>query len=113
MPMRGERVLRAARISEEVEVLDRDATARRPRWATTAPGRVNSVTDSEGYTVKRQYDAAGRVTRTTYPDGTSEQTTYDRLDPRESRDRLVAAGGRPLQHADRADWSVSLSLRGH
>jgi RHS repeat-associated protein len=51
-------------------------------------GRVNSITDAEGYSLALQYDAAGRVTRTTYPDGTYEQTTYNRLDPKETRDRL-------------------------
>ncbi len=30
-------------------------------------GRVNAVTDSDGYVVTAQYDLAGRVTRTTYP----------------------------------------------
>ena len=50
----------------------------------------------EGYTVTTDYDAIGgdaaktldRVAKVTYPDGTFEQTTYDRLDAEWTRDRL-------------------------
>jgi YD repeat-containing protein len=34
------------------------------------------------------YDALDRVTKVTYPDGTYEETVYNRLDPERSRDRL-------------------------
>jgi RHS repeat-associated protein len=51
-------------------------------------GRVRSVTDSEGYTQTFDYDALDRPTRVTFPDGTFEQITYDRLDAVEFRDRL-------------------------
>ena len=34
------------------------------------------------------YDAAGRPTLVSYPDGTSEQTIYNKLDPEQKRDRL-------------------------
>jgi YD repeat-containing protein len=53
-----------------------------------ALSRVRTVTDSDNYTVTTDYDAAGRVTRTTYPDGTYEEATYNRLDPARRRDRL-------------------------
>jgi len=51
-------------------------------------GRVNTVTDSEGYAVTAAYDAADRVVQLSYPDGTTEQTTFDRLDLHQQRDRL-------------------------
>jgi YD repeat-containing protein len=50
--------------------------------------RVRTVTDPDKYTVTTDYDAMGRVTRTTYPDGTDEANTYDRLDLVRRRDRL-------------------------
>jgi RHS repeat-associated protein len=59
-------------------------------------GRLRTTTDSEGYTVTVDYDAIGgdptktlnRFAKVTYPDGTYEQTTYDRLDPEWTRDRI-------------------------
>ncbi len=59
-------------------------------------GRLRTTTDSEGYFLTIDYDAIGgdpaqtmdRVAKVTYPDGTSEETTYDRLDPEWTRDRL-------------------------
>ena len=51
-------------------------------------GRVRTVTDSDNYTLTYDYDSANRPTRVTFPDGTYEQTTYDRLDAAERRDRL-------------------------
>ncbi len=59
-------------------------------------GRLRTATDSEGYAVTIDYDAIGgdptktmdRIAKVTYPDGTYEETTYDRLDPEWTRDRL-------------------------
>ena len=59
-------------------------------------GRLRTTTDSESYAVTVDYDAIGgdptktmdRVAKVTYPDGTYEQVTYDRLDPEWTRDRL-------------------------
>jgi YD repeat-containing protein len=51
-------------------------------------GRVRTVTDSEGYSVTYDYDAADRPTKVTYPDGTYEQITYKNLDPVLGRDRM-------------------------
>ncbi len=50
-------------------------------------GRPKTVTDYEGYTVTLDYDAIGgiatktldRVTKVTFPDGTTEQSVYDDL----------------------------------
>ncbi len=59
-------------------------------------GRLRTTTDSEGYAVTIDYDSIGgdptktmdRVAKVTYPDGTYEETTFDRLDPEWTRDRL-------------------------
>ena len=51
-------------------------------------GRVRTITSTDGYTLTYDYDAADRVTRTTYPDTTYEQFAYNRLDRSVSRDRL-------------------------
>jgi RHS repeat-associated protein len=50
-------------------------------------GRVATYTDSEGWTISYSYDAADRVTRITYPDGTTDQYTWDKLDLAAYRDR--------------------------
>jgi RHS repeat-associated protein len=50
--------------------------------------RLNSVTDTEGYRISTAYDIFDRPVLTTYPDGTSEQSVYDRLDLVATRDRL-------------------------
>ncbi len=51
-------------------------------------GRRRTSTDAAGLTLTYDYDAFDRVTQVTYPDGTSEQTTYNRLDAEGKRDRL-------------------------
>jgi RHS repeat-associated protein len=51
-------------------------------------GRVNTITDSEGYTVVVGYDELNRATQISYPDNTYEQIIYSRLDPEWGRDRL-------------------------
>ena len=50
-------------------------------------GRVNSITESDGYVVTMLYDPLNRLTRRTYPDATYEETTYQRLDAVTVRDR--------------------------
>jgi len=49
--------------------------------------RVATYTDSEGWTVAYSYDNADRVTQITYPDGTSDRYTYDKLDLASYQDR--------------------------
>ncbi len=51
-------------------------------------GRMRTVTDSHNYTLTFDYDTFDRITKVTYPDGTNEQTIYNRLDPEQERDRL-------------------------
>lgn len=43
-------------------------------------GRVASKTDSEGYTISYQYDALNRLIKTSYPDGSQETLTWNKLD---------------------------------
>jgi YD repeat-containing protein len=43
-------------------------------------GRVQTATDTEGYTLTYNYDAADRRTQITHPDGTYEQFVYTNLD---------------------------------
>ncbi len=49
--------------------------------------RVRTKTDSDGHVLTYDYDALDRVTKVTYPDGTYEQVTYDRLNQGAARDR--------------------------
>ncbi|GHT96521.1 hypothetical protein AGMMS49545_21720 [Betaproteobacteria bacterium] len=52
-----------------------------------ARGNLASETDSEGYTLKYEYDPFDRITKITYPDGTTTETTWDKLDPVMLKDR--------------------------
>jgi RHS repeat-associated protein len=49
--------------------------------------RVRTATDSEGYTITSNYDNLDRLTSTVYPDGTSDQTVYNKLDVDHTIDR--------------------------
>jgi RHS repeat-associated protein len=51
-------------------------------------GRVRTAADADSYTITYDYDALDRPTRVTYPDGTYEETVYNRLDAEKHRDRL-------------------------
>ena len=57
--------------------------------------RVRTFTDSESWTVTYDYDAADRVTKATYPDGTTEISTYNRLDLASFQDRKGGSGPTP------------------
>jgi YD repeat-containing protein len=50
-------------------------------------GGAQRGTDSEGWSVTYDYDVADRVTKVTYPDGTTDQCVYDKLDLASYRDR--------------------------
>ncbi|MDR2031586.1 MAG: pilus assembly protein [Azoarcus sp.] len=60
-------------------------TAQRYTW--DAAGNLVSETDSEGYTLKHAYDGLGRRTKTVYPDGTTSEYTWDKLDLVKVKDR--------------------------
>lgn len=49
--------------------------------------RVATYTDSEGWTIAYTYDSANRITKITYPDGTSDNFTFDKLDLASYQDR--------------------------
>ncbi|HJV91536.1 MAG TPA: hypothetical protein VJ623_14595 [Holophagaceae bacterium] len=51
-------------------------------------GRIHTVTNPDGYTLTYDYDALDRRTKVTYPDTTTEQTVFDRLDVGSTKDRL-------------------------
>lgn len=51
-------------------------------------GPIHTVTDSEGYQLTFDYDDLNRLVKTTYPDGTSETSIYDKLDAILQSDRL-------------------------
>jgi RHS repeat-associated protein len=50
-------------------------------------GRVETVTESDGYSLETEYDDMDRPTRLTYPDGTYEEMVYANLDLARMRDR--------------------------
>jgi RHS repeat-associated protein len=56
-------------------------------YARDMLGRVRTVTDSDGYAVTTDYDDFDRPLITTFPDGTFEAITYDRLDAKSRRSR--------------------------
>ncbi len=64
------------------------ATGATTTYSYDGYARLRTVTDSEGYVVTTDYDALDRPTKVTYPDGTYEQTVYNRLDAQDTRDRL-------------------------
>lgn len=51
-------------------------------------GRVFSITNSDTYSQTYQYDGLDRLTHVTYPDGSQDRVTYDKLDVATVRDRL-------------------------
>ncbi|MBI4752257.1 MAG: hypothetical protein HY774_27530 [Acidobacteria bacterium] len=52
-------------------------------------GRVDTVTNSDGYALSYDYDNLDRLTRTTYPDTTYQELTYNKLDVSQVRNRLA------------------------
>ncbi len=60
-----------------------------------AIGRVASKTDAAGYTLTYSYDDLDRLVRTTYPDGTHDDVTWDKLDVAAVKDRY----GNVTQHS--------------
>jgi RHS repeat-associated protein len=53
-----------------------------------AAGNAASVVGPDGYNLAFAYDAMDRLTRVTFPDTTYTETTFLKLDPQTSRDRL-------------------------
>jgi YD repeat-containing protein len=65
-------------------------TADQIKFTYDTIGRVITKTQW-GYKLTYAYDNLDRLTRTTFPDGTYEEITYNRLDKRTFRDRLGSA----------------------
>lgn len=63
-----------------LETVTNANTAVAASYTYDAKARIETYTDSEGWSVSYAYDAADRVTSITYPDGTAKRYTYDRLD---------------------------------
>jgi YD repeat-containing protein len=57
------------------------------RFTYDAFARIRTITDLEGWMVTYDYDAADRVTKITYPDGTTDLYTYGKLDLASYQDR--------------------------
>jgi RHS repeat-associated protein len=53
-----------------------------------AVGRVQTVTNTDGYVLAYNYDNLDRVIKVTYPDGTFDSFTYNKLDLVQAQDRL-------------------------
>jgi RHS repeat-associated protein len=68
-------------------------------------GRVRTMVDTDGASVTLDYDPLDRLVRTTYSDGTYEETIYARLDPVQVRDRL----GRTTNYAYDANRRLTAS----
>jgi RHS repeat-associated protein len=66
-------------------------------------GRVIAETDPAGATIRYTYDAADRITSTTYPDDTSSYRTYNLLDLASYTDRL----GQKTQYTYDADRELT------
>lgn len=69
-------------------------------------GRLYTATDSEGYTLTFSYDSLDRPTQTLYPDGTTEQTTWSRLDPVMTTDRIGRCSQSSFDNMDRLIYQV-------
>jgi RHS repeat-associated protein len=50
-------------------------------------GRIRSMTDSDGYAITNLYDAIDRLTNATFPDATTLQYVYERLEASKARGR--------------------------
>ena len=51
-------------------------------------GRLQTAADTQGYKLTYAYDSLNRLTKITYPDATTDQFAYNRLDPVTHTDRL-------------------------
>ncbi len=62
-------------------------TADNATFGYDGKGRLNSVTDAAGMTLTTQYDNLNRVVSKAYPDGSTEQWTYEAMRPKTFRTR--------------------------
>jgi RHS repeat-associated protein len=84
---KGETTTLAYYWSGHLHTVTAPATGATTTYTYDSAGRVHTVTDSEGYVMTVSYDNNDRPVRTSYPDGTSDQLVYDKLDVGQSVDR--------------------------
>lgn len=98
-------------------------TQDRNAFTYDSAGRLRTVTDPESYMLTFDYDSFDRLLKVTFPDGTWQEVTYDRLNPSVVRDRLgretrytydnvqqIAAIQDALGRVTRFDWCGCGSL---
>lgn len=69
------------------QILNANAAIARA-YTFDAYNRVATASDSEGWQISYSYDAADRPVQMSYPDGTSERLTYNKLELASFQDRL-------------------------
>ncbi len=69
-------------------------------------GRLYTATDSEGYTRVFSYDALDRPTQTAYPDGSTEQTVWNKLDAVLMKDRIGRWSQRSFDSIDELSYEI-------
>ena len=90
-----------------------------------AKGRADSVTNGSGYELEYTYDNLDRLTQVTYPDNTTETTSYSRLDKQWQKNRegkwtqyfydsarRLAAVVDPANRVTKFDWCSCGALHG-
>ncbi|MDP9120205.1 MAG: hypothetical protein M3O15_02370 [Acidobacteriota bacterium] len=66
----------------------RAGTSFQETYAYDVANRVRTWTATDGYLLTFDYDSLDRLTKITYPDGTTEAVVFDRLDVAEFHDRM-------------------------
>ncbi|MCL2658842.1 MAG: pilus assembly protein [Betaproteobacteria bacterium] len=75
----GKKEYRYDELGRLAQIIDAQGRAQ-TRYTYDEAGNLASETDSEGRTLKHRYDALSRETKTLYPDGTSIETVWGKLD---------------------------------
>lgn len=79
----------------------RAGTSYRETYTYDAANRLRTWTSTDGYTLTLDYDDLDRLTKITYPDGTSDSVVLDRLDVAEIHDRMGRVSSFVYDSADR------------
>ncbi len=79
----------------------RAGTAYQESFTYDAANRLRTWTATDGTVLTFDYDSLDRLTRITYPDGTSDQAVFDRMDVVELHDRLGRVSRFAYDPADR------------
>lgn len=76
-------------------------TSFRETYTYDDANRVRTWTSTDGYVLTFDYDSLDRLTKTTYPNGTSDVVVFDRMDAIEIRNRLGQTATYRYDPADR------------